>query len=376
MTVLHEFKREERLPSYFVNRIQDFLSAAHTDLRVTLKSPTEIEVVPVEPYGIAAIDLEGRWRFRTTAVSRAHPGGASGTYIVWAVGTDQDVTESPKPFTDETNYDFDLRITSGADPSGAGVEVFEKIAELDWSGAAITALRQLHNAVTGPMIADGALAAGTDVEWKREANGSWVPSVKPKAITGGKIADALKPSAGASAGTEALRALGTTGSTAAAGNDARLSNERVPSANSVTEAKIADAAVTSRKMKPTILGPAYASGGIGLGAEYASIPGAVFEVTPSVDGNILVWANAVAFNPSDTSAGHLQITIQVNGVDIATGSPNVYIPPVLGAGVEASQTFAFECTGGLKTTVQLRALGTAGQIAINVTRISGLLFAR
>jgi hypothetical protein len=252
MSVLHEFKREERLPSYFVNRIQDFLSAAHTDLRVTLKSPTEVEVVPVEPYGIAAIDLEGRWRFRTTAVSRVHPGGAAGTYIVWAVGTDQNVTESPKPFTDETDYDFDLRITSGADPSGAGVEVFEKVAELDWNGAAITTLRQVYNAVTGPMIADGALGTGTDIEWKREANGSWVPSVKAKAITTAKIADALKPSAGAGAGTESLRALGTTGSTAAAGNDARLSDERIPTANSVTEPKIADGAVSSRKINPTL----------------------------------------------------------------------------------------------------------------------------
>jgi hypothetical protein len=311
MSVLHEFKREERLPSYFVNRIQDFLSAAHTDLRVTLKSPTEVEVVPVEPYGIAAIDLEGRWRFRTTAVSRAHPGGAAGTYMVWAVGTDQDVTESPKPFTDETDYEFDLRMTSGADPSGVGVEIFEKIAELDWNGAAITALRQVYNAVTGPMIADGALGTGTDVEWKREANGSWIPSVKAKAITPGKIADALKPSAGAGAGTEALRALGTTGSTAAAGNDARLSDERTPKALSVTEGKLADGAVTSRKAQLTTVS---AEGGVvGLNtSEWLKILEDQ-KVSVAVASYLLLFASGQMLS---NGAGGVEMRLLVDGVAV------------------------------------------------------------
>lgn len=46
--------------------------------------------------------------------------------------------------------------------------------------------------------------------------------VKDGGITGAKIANALKPSQGAAAGTEALRALGTTAGTAAAGNDSRF----------------------------------------------------------------------------------------------------------------------------------------------------------
>lgn len=46
----------------------------------------------------------------------------------------------------------------------------------------------------------------------------------------------LKPSGSAVAADEALRALGATASTAAAGNDARLSDTRVPTAGSVTAA--------------------------------------------------------------------------------------------------------------------------------------------
>lgn len=48
-------------------------------------------------------------------------------------------------------------------------------------------------------------------------------------VTAAKVNTALKPSAGAAAATEALRALGTVAGTAAAGNDSRLSDSRAPS---------------------------------------------------------------------------------------------------------------------------------------------------
>lgn len=57
-------------------------------------------------------------------------------------------------------------------------------------------------------------------------------------IVTGDIAGSLKPSGTAAAGTEALRALGTTSSTAAAGNDSRLSDQRTPTDASVTPAKL------------------------------------------------------------------------------------------------------------------------------------------
>lgn len=177
MSLLHEFAREEKLPSYFMNRIQDFLSAARTDLRVSLSGTTKVEVVPVEPYGLAALDIQGRWRFRSTSISRTHPGGAEGTYTLWAVATDQNVVETPDPFTDETDYDFDLRITDGKDPEGEGVDIFEKIAEIEWDGSEITAIRQTYNAVTGPMIQDGALSDEGDLEWERLPGGALVPKI-------------------------------------------------------------------------------------------------------------------------------------------------------------------------------------------------------
>jgi hypothetical protein len=58
-------------------------------------------------------------------------------------------------------------------------------------------------------------------------------------VTAAKVAAALKPSGSAAAGDEALRALGASAATAAAGNDSRLSDTRTPTDASVTAAKVA-----------------------------------------------------------------------------------------------------------------------------------------
>ncbi|HXS32238.1 MAG TPA: hypothetical protein VN758_00520 [Solirubrobacterales bacterium] len=125
-------------------------------------------------------------------------------------------------------------------------------------------------------------------------------SIGAKKIVASMIADALKPSAGAAAGTEALRALGATASTAAAGNDTRLSDERVPKANSVNSAKIedggvaeadlADKAVTSRKAKLTA-GIIYGTGGtVATGGVYADVPGMLLKITPAIESKLFVVA--------------------------------------------------------------------------------------
>jgi hypothetical protein len=60
----------------------------------------------------------------------------------------------------------------------------------------------------------------------------------PNAVTATEVDGTLKPSVSAAAGTEALRALGVTAATAAAGNDARLSDTRTPTDGTVTAAKV------------------------------------------------------------------------------------------------------------------------------------------
>lgn len=178
MSQEHVFAREEVFPSWFANRIQDYLSAGRMDLPLSLKSSTILQVVPDASIGIAAVNIEGRWRFITSAIERAHPGGSKGTFHVWAVAEDNLVNNTPDPFTDHTVYKFELRITSGAKPTGEGTAISTKIAEVDWSGTEIEVLRQTRGAVTGAQIASSAFSGSGDLEWKRESSGAWVPRLK------------------------------------------------------------------------------------------------------------------------------------------------------------------------------------------------------
>lgn len=71
------------------------------------------------------------------------------------------------------------------------------------------------------------------------------------AVTAAKVNGALKPSVSAAAGTESLRALGLTASTAAAGNDSRF-----PAGADIVTADIADNAITQVKMADNSVGTA------------------------------------------------------------------------------------------------------------------------
>jgi hypothetical protein len=81
-----------------------------------------------------------------------------------------------------------------------------------------------HTTGKGLQIPAGGLAANA-VTTAALANG---------AVTATKIADALKPSTGAAAGVEALRAIGSGAGQVVAGNDSRLTDRRVPSIPFVT----------------------------------------------------------------------------------------------------------------------------------------------
>lgn len=89
----------------------------------------------------------------------------------------------------------------------------------------------------------GALVAGS-------IRGSTTGDVQQEILQGSvrrvDLSTQLKPSGTAVAADEALRALGTTANTAAAGNDARLSDTRVPTDGSVTAAKLAAGAAAGQ----------------------------------------------------------------------------------------------------------------------------------
>lgn len=98
-------------------------------------------------------------------------------------------------------------------------------------------------------------------------------------ITGAMIAAAAKDAA---AGTASLRTLSTTATTACAGNDARLSDERTPANGSVTEAKLASSAVAQAKLKTSILSEVSTSTGLPVNC---TLPGGEYGFYPQVKGN-------------------------------------------------------------------------------------------
>ena len=90
--------------------------------------------------------------------------------------------------------------------------------------------------------------------------------------------------------TPSMRTLGTGAKQAAAGNDSRLSDERVPKKESATEEKIGDGAATSRKTKLTTA-QATCSGSLTLGASLADVPGCSVTLTLATKSIVVVVAS-------------------------------------------------------------------------------------
>jgi hypothetical protein len=347
VSLLHEFKREEKFPSYFANRIQDYLSAAQMSLPMSA-SPTTVTVVPDPTLGIAAVCIKGRWRFVTGIVSRVHPGGAAGNYVVWAVAEDQKIAEVPKPLTDETNYAFELRITSGAEP--AGVELAQKIAECHWTGAEIDSFHMSRNLVHGADLDQAAFSqiAGP-ISWTRERGGALVPALKTGsvetlqlaneavnssaiaalAIIEAKIAANAISSAKLAAGSVIEEKIGALAVSAAkiaaeaitegklanlsvstakiqalAVTAAKLAAEAVETGNiknlAVTEAKIANEAITAAKLGPLSV----TEGKLADGAASSR------KIKPS-GGTVSLTGNTVVTTAEIKEIGKLEVTPSV-----------------------------------------------------------------
>ena len=97
----------------------------------------------------------------------------------------------------------------------------------------VSTTKLADGAVTSVKIADGSIVAG---------------DIADNSLTAAKLVDAIVPSRGAGATVESLRALGSGAGQAVAGNDARLSDARTPTDNSVTTVKLVDGSVNSAKV--------------------------------------------------------------------------------------------------------------------------------
>lgn len=145
------FIRDDVFPSWWANSIQEFIGAASHNLEVRELNDTTVEVPAGTFDDQVSIAIDGRWRFRTTSVTRAHPAGVAGTYEVYAVCKENSIVSTPLPFTDATDYNFDLRIEPpGGVPTivPGTVDFYRKIGQTEWDGAKITGVRQLAGQVS------------------------------------------------------------------------------------------------------------------------------------------------------------------------------------------------------------------------------------
>lgn len=293
---MEDFVRDEVLPSWFANRLQDRLGSL-SNLRLRLVSATTIEVPAGADDDRAVVNIEGRWRFNDVAVQRA-AGGAAGVYGIYVVARANDLRNVPQPFSDFTDYSFDLRITpDGLAPAvdPGVVDVLRRVGRLVWDGAAITQLVQEMDLVGGARLDDAAIAAGAGMVVTRQPNGALLIDIGPGGVgtaelAGGAVTNAevaagaaiaeskLALASDAAAGTPSRRSLGAGALQAAPGNDARLSDQRVPTDGSVTDAKVAaGAAIAKAKLAPLAIvdadvtaGAAIAEGKLALASDAAA----------------------------------------------------------------------------------------------------------
>lgn len=144
MAKMRTFAPLDPLPASWPNGLSEFISTAAPNFQVRIKpgDATVLQVPASTINGQVSIAIEAKWRYITTTVERASPGGAARTLDVFVTGTANVYIPGDISETDATVYTFDLAIVEhGATPSG--VAHSRLVATAEWSGSAFTAVDQL-----------------------------------------------------------------------------------------------------------------------------------------------------------------------------------------------------------------------------------------
>lgn len=152
------------------------------------------------------------------------------------------------------------------------------------------------NSITSAMIQDNAVGS---TEIAADAVGD--SELADNVVSPLHLVNALKPSTGAGAATEALRSIGSGAGQVVAGSDARLTDTRTPTDLSVTTAKIVDDAVTAPKIAAGAVGASeIADDTVGV-AELATV--LKFNATPPVCTYDVSLGNGQTYTITAPAAG-------------------------------------------------------------------------
>lgn len=139
---MHPFVRTEEFPSWFVNAVQSYLGSSSFNFVIQRNGSTGVVLFAGPHENAVAVNIQGRWRYVEGNLVAVHPGGAAGLYNVWVTARDNEIDNSPDPFTDHTNYAFELVVLPVATTPTVTISraVWRLVGRLLWDGAAITSL--------------------------------------------------------------------------------------------------------------------------------------------------------------------------------------------------------------------------------------------
>lgn len=151
MLQMQAFLRDDVFPSWFANALTKAMSVAASQFQLIKLDATHIQLVASANGGAAVLSVAGLWRWVEASLTVAHPGGTAGTYPIFATAKNNNITASPLPYSDATDYSFQLVILApGATPTitPGVVDVFRQVGNAIWDGAQITRVDQLVPAPT------------------------------------------------------------------------------------------------------------------------------------------------------------------------------------------------------------------------------------
>lgn len=124
------------IPQDWLDNIQELISTLISEnAQVSVLNTNTVQIPAGTDNSQVTLGINGRWRFNTAAVNATHPGGAAGTYNLWATAADNNFAIGP-PEVDSTVYSFAIQILAvGSTPATA---LFRQIGTVQWNGTAIT----------------------------------------------------------------------------------------------------------------------------------------------------------------------------------------------------------------------------------------------
>lgn len=169
----------QRLPEALLDAFQEEIgSYVSPNFRLTKASASSLQVVAGTDNDQVAIAVDGRWRWITSTVNAAHPGGVAGTYDVYVTASDNNFVAG-SPETDLTVYAFGLAIRPLATPPATAL--YRKVGTIAWDGASITAI----SPVTGDLGSAVVLVPDSQIRNRVTTTGA-ITNV----ITAGRTGDA------------------------------------------------------------------------------------------------------------------------------------------------------------------------------------------